>query len=171
MGVRIVEGVGAPGARLRWQLRRGALQEKTDCQQSGGVCARVFPHGAPGSFGGKKPCDCTALERLGTASNGLDRVFWGLYIISVCLRTATIMRTGGFNNMGRKEHLANREGRRTCPMHRTGLRRGYQKLSASSPRTPHYTTLFLEEMVLAGSQPETRAPSCCKQTKKGTRVI
>ncbi|MDB6064402.1 MAG: hypothetical protein JWR26_610 [Pedosphaera sp.] len=52
-----------------------------------------------------------------------------------------------------------------------GLDRGWQKLSATSPRTPHHTTLFLEEMVLAGGQPETRAPSCCKQTKKGTRVI
>jgi hypothetical protein len=34
------------------------------------------------SWGWKRPCFCTDLHRLRTASNGLDRVFWGLYIIS-----------------------------------------------------------------------------------------
>ncbi|MDB6064932.1 MAG: hypothetical protein JWR26_1140 [Pedosphaera sp.] len=52
-----------------------------------------------------------------------------------CARPPYIMRTGQFNPRERKEHLANPEGRETCPVRRAGLRCGCQKLSATFPRS------------------------------------
>ncbi|MDB6063851.1 MAG: hypothetical protein JWR26_59 [Pedosphaera sp.] len=81
-------------------------------------CGRVFPHGAPWGRGRKKPFHCTAWYSLGTAWNGLDRVFWGLYMFSVCLRTAT-MRTATIRAVGNWSRCAKPRSLRTATMRGT----------------------------------------------------